>query len=176
MENEKKERYAELILNAYNENIFKITWSTIGFSINIEKPEQFPKMKDKDFQKYIFSIINLVAKLAEKEDLDGENEKDLAIAKEIYLRETDLKDHLYIKKNSKIDCFESLEYEIISHRDKDDAQKIAATSAILKITTEKSRDESICAFEISERDLNDMIQKLDGLREKIHNIRTEDKI
>ena len=80
---------------------------------------------------------------------------------------SDLKNHLFIKRNSKIDCFKLLEYELIAHRSEEKPINIEANSAILKIVTEKNDMEDSHAFEISRRDLDAMINKLMELKEKI---------
>lgn len=61
----------------------------------------------------------MVIDLAEEKEIDEKCQDDLETAQMIFDKEYDLKNHLYIKKHSKIDCFKLLEYEIISHRSED---------------------------------------------------------
>ena len=158
-----------MLLNAYQEGVFKIVWSTSGFSMAVDskRKEMIPEIKKEDFVEYAFSIIKMVVDLAEERKTDEKYEGDLETAQTIFAKEHDLKNHLYIKKNSKIDCFKLLEYEIISHRSEDNPIDVEATSAILKMVIEKENDETTYAFETSKRDLEDIIDKLVELKEKM---------
>ncbi len=169
MDKEKRNKYSEILLNAYQNNIFKIVWSTSGFSMAIDskRKEMIPEVKDEDFVEYAFSIIKMVIDLAEEKEIDEKYEGDLETAKIIFDKERDLKNHLYIKRNSKIDCFKLLDYEIISHRNEDNPTDIEATSAIVKIVIEQEDDETSYTFETSRRDLEDIIDKLVELKEKL---------
>ena len=121
MDKEKRNKYSKVLLNAYQEGVFKIVWSTSGFSMAVDskRKEMIPEIKKEDFVEYAFSIIKMVVDLAEERKTDEKYEGDLETAQTIFAKEHDLKNHLYIKKNSKIDCFKLLEYEIISHRSED---------------------------------------------------------
>ena len=59
----------------------------------------------------------------------------------------------------------------MSYRSKENPADIKATAAIMKIVTEKEDDETSCVFEISKRDLEDMIDRLIELKEKMDVIR-----
>lgn len=172
MDKEKRNKYSEVLLNAYQNGVFKIVWSASGFSMAIDskRKEMIPEIKEEDFVDYAFSIIKMVVDLAEEREIDEKCEGDLETAKKIFDKEHDLKSHLYIKKNSKINCFKLLEYEIISHRSEENPTDIEATSAIVKMVIEKEDDETIYAFETSKRDLEDIINKLVELKEKIDTI------
>ncbi len=172
MDQEKRSRYAEILLNAYQNDIFKIVWSTSGFSMAIDskKKDMLPELKEEEFIEYAFSIIKMVIDLAEDRVANEKYEGDLKIAQAIFEKEHDLKNHLYIKRNSKMDCFKLLEYEIISHRNKENPANIEATSAIIKMMIEKEDNETVYAFETSRRDLEDMINKLIELKEKVDTI------
>ncbi len=169
MNKEKRNKYSEVLLNAYQNGVFKVVWSTSGFSMAIDskRKEMIPEIKEEDFVEYAFSIIKMVIDLAEERKIDEKYEGDLEIAQIIFDKEYDLKNHLYIKKNSKINCFKLLEYEIISHRSEDNPIDIMATSAIVKMIIEKEDDETTYAFETSRRDLENIIDKLVELKEKI---------
>ncbi len=169
MDKEKRDKYAEAMIRAYQNGVFKIIWSVSGFSMVIDskRKELIPEVKEEDFVEYAFSIINMVVDLAEERAIDEKYEEDLEIAKLIFEKEYDLKNHLYIKKNSKIDCFKVLEYEIISHRNEEDPTKIEATSAIVKMIIENEDEETLDTFEVSRRDLDDIIDKLTELKDKI---------
>ena len=169
MDNEKRKIYSEVLLNAYQNGVFKVIWSTSGFSMAIDskKKEMIPEIKEEDFVEYAFSIIKMVIDLAEEKKTNEKYEGDLKIAQIIFDKEHDLKNHLYIKRNSKIDYFKLLEYEIISHRSEDNPTDIEATSAIIKMVIEKEDDETTYVFETSKRDLEDIIDKLVELKEKI---------
>ena len=149
MDKEKKIKYSEALLNAYQNGVLKIVWSTSGFSIAIDskRKETIPEIKE--------------------EEREGNPPWH---CKKISDEEHDLKNHLYIKKNSKIDCFKLLEYEIISHRNEDNPISIEVTSAIVKMVIEKGDDESTYTFETSMRDLEDIIAKLVEIKEKIEMI------
>lgn len=172
MDKEKRNKYSEVLLNAYQNGVLKIVWSTSGFSMAIDskRKEMIPEIKEEDFVEYAFSIIKMVIDLVEKREIDEKYKDDLETAQIIFDKEHDLKNHLYIKKNSKIHCFKLLEYEIISHRSEDNPTDIEATSAILKMVIEKEDDETTYAFETSKRDLEDIIDKLVELKEKIDTI------
>lgn len=169
VDKEKRRKYAEVLLNAYQDGVFKIVWSPSGFSLAIDSraKELIPEFKEEDFVEYAFSIIKMVINLAEEKETNESNQEDSETARMIFDKESDLKNHLYIKRNSKIDCFKLLEYEIISHRNEDTPDKIEATSAILKLVIEKKDDEKSYSFEASSRDLEDIIEKLTTLKEKI---------
>ncbi|MGN0293718.1 MAG: hypothetical protein ACI4D3_06925 [Lachnospiraceae bacterium] len=166
---EKRNKYAEVLLNAYNDGVIKIIWSKSGFSIAIDpkRKKMIPEANDKEFINYAFKVIKMVVDLAEDRKSDENHEGDLEIAKAIYDNEYDLENHLYIKKNSKIDCFKLLEYEIISHRNEEKPEDIVATSAILKMTIEDEDDETSYVFEVSRRDIDNIIKNLMELKEKI---------
>ena len=172
MDKEKRNKYSEVLLNAYQNGVLKIIWSTSGFSMAIDpmRKEMIPEIQEEEFVEYAFSIIKMVSDLAEERRVDEKCEKDLETAKIIFDKEHDLKNHLYIKKNSKIDCFKLLEYEIISHRSSDNPQNIKATSAIVEILIEKEDEEKIHTFEVSKRDLGVIIDKLLELKEKIETL------
>lgn len=169
MDKEKRKKYSEALLNAYQNGVFKIVWNTSGFSMAIDskRKEMISEVKEEDFIEYAFSIIEMVIDLAEEREIGETYEGDLETAKIIFDKEHDLKNHLYIKKNSKIDCFKLLNYEIISHRNADKPKDIEATSAIVKMVIEKEGDETSYAFETSRRDLEDIIKNLVELKEKI---------
>lgn len=166
---EKRRRYSKILLEAYNSGILKIIWSTSGFSIAVDskKEEMISELKKEEFVEYAFSIFKMVIDLAEGRETDKRCEEDLEIAGSILEKEYDLRNHLYIKRNSKLDCFKLLEYEIISHRNEEDPQKIESASAIIKLAAESEGGENICTFEASRRDLKDIIDKLIELKEKM---------
>ena len=168
MDQEKRERYKEVLQRAYLDGVLKIIWSGSGFSMAVDSKQRklIPEINEEDFVEYAFSTIKLVIDLAEERDV-GKSNGDLETAKLIFQKEHDLRNHLYIKKNSKIDCFKLLEYDVISHRNEEDPGKIEATSVILKMVIEKDNEEKIYSFETYQRDLEDMIDKLVGLKEKL---------
>lgn len=172
MDKEKKIKYSEALLNAYQNGVLKIVWSVSGFSIAIDskRKETIPEIKEEEFVEYAFSVIKIIIDLAEEKEIDENYKNDLETAKKIFDKEHDLKNHLYIKKNSKIDCFKLLEYEIISHRSEDNPTNIEVTSAIIKMVIERGDDESTYTFETSRRDLEDIIAKLIEIKEKIEMI------
>lgn len=172
MDKDKRNKYSEILLNAYQNGVLKIVWSTSGFSMAIDskRKETIPEIKEEEFVEYAFSIIKLVVDLAEEKKVDENYKNDLETAKIIFDKEHNLKNHLYIKKNSKIDCFKLLEYEIISHRNEDNPTDIEATSAVVKMVIEKGDEESTYTFETSRRDLEDIIDKLVELKKKLEMI------
>lgn len=169
---DKKNEYGDVLLNAYNNGLLKIVWSTSGFSLGIDpqKKDMLPELKEKKFIEYAFSIIKIVADLAEDKESKEITEDKLKIASEIYHHEKDLKNHLFIKRNSKIKCFRLLETQIISYRNDENPQKIDANSAIIKLMLEKDEDDISDAFEISRRDLDEIIDNLIELKEKMDSI------
>lgn len=171
----KKNEYAKALVNAYSDGLLKIVWNTSGFSLGVDpqKKDLLPELKEKEFVEYVFSIIKIVAHLTEGKEGMGIPEDDLKIAKEIYAKESDLKNHLYIKKNSKINCFKLLETQIISYRNEENPKEIAANSAILKMIAEKDDEDISSIFEISKRDLGELIEKLAGLKEMMDSIEKE---
>ena len=102
---DKKQEYSKILLNAYNNDLFKIIWNTSGFSLGIDskRKDNFPELKEKKFIEYAFSIIKIIADIAEDNIDDNISEEDLKVAREIYNLEKDLKNHLFIKKNSNIE-------------------------------------------------------------------------
>lgn len=169
---DEKSKYAKVLLNAYKNGLFKIVWKTSGFSlaIDLEKKKMFPELKEKKFIEYAFSIIKIVADIAEK-NVDGNiSEEDMNVAREIYNHEKDLKNHLFVKKNSKISCFRLLETQIISYRNDENPKEIEVNSAIIKMLLEKDEDDTSCVFEVSQRDLEEIINKLTELKEKMDSI------
>ncbi|MCI8871570.1 MAG: hypothetical protein HFH51_01660 [Lachnospiraceae bacterium] len=171
----KKNEYAKALVNAYSDGLLKIVWNTSGFSLGVDpqKKDLLPELKEKEFVEYVFSIVKIIAQLAEDKEGTGIPEDDLKIAKEIYAKESDLKNHLYIKKNSKINCFKLLETQIISYRNEENPKEIAANSAILKMIAEKDDEDISSIFEISKRDLGELIEKLAGLKEMMDSIEKE---
>jgi len=169
---DKQNEYAEILLNAYHNNLLKIVWNISGFSlaINSQGIDILPELKEKSFTEYAFSIIKIVADMAENRESKNVSENDLKVAKEIYMKENDLKNHLYIKKNSMINCFRLLETKIISYRNEEDPKEVDANSAIIKMMMEKDDDDISYTFEISRRDLGDIIDKLIVLKEKMDSI------
>lgn len=169
MNKDKRDKYAEVLLNAYNSGLFKIVWNTSGFSLGIDpkRKELIPELKEKEFIEYAFSIVKIVVDLAEDKDVGDMPENDLATAKVIYEQENDLKNHLYIKRNSKINCFKLLESQIISYRNEENPKEIEANSAIIKVVMEKDDDDTSYTFEISRRDLGNIIDNLIELKEKL---------
>lgn len=174
----KKNEYAKVLINAYNSGLLKIVWNTSGFSLGIDpkKKDLLPELKEKEFVEYVFSIIKIVASLAEDKEIEGVSEDDLTTAKDIYGKEGDLKNHLYVKKNSKINCFKLLETQIISYRSEENPKKVAANSAFLKIVAEKDDKDISYIFEISKRDLGELIEKLAGLKETMDSIEKGEEI
>ena len=169
---DKKDEYAEILLNAYNEGIFNILCNTSSFSFGVDhrRKDIFPELKDEKFKKYILYIISIIRKMAEDKEIENLPEDDLKVAKEIYAQEKDLKNHLYIKKNSKINCFRFLRTQIISYRNEENPKEIEANSAIIKMIMENDDDDESCTFEVSRRDLGDIIEQLMELKEKMDNI------
>lgn len=173
---DKKNEYAKILLNAYNNGLFKIIWNTSGFSLGIDskRKDRLPELNEKNFIEYAFSIIKIVADMAEDFIDEDVSKEDLEIAKEIFNHERDLKNHLFIKKNSKINCFKLLETQIISYRNDENPKEIAVNSAIIKMMLEKDDEDKSFSFEISQRDLNEIIDKLTELNEKMACIIEED--
>lgn len=169
---DKKDKYAEILLTAYNKGIFKILWNTSSFSIGVnhKRKDMFPELKDEDFKKYILYIISIIKKMAEDKEIENLPEDDLKVAKEIYAQERDLKNHLYIKENSKINCFRFLRTQIISYRNEENPKEIEANSAIIKMIMENDDDDKSYTFEVSRRDLGDIIEQLIELKEKMDSI------
>lgn len=169
MVRDKKENYAEVLLNAYNNKLLRIIWNTFGFSLGVDAKKEglIPELKEEKFRQYAFMIIRTVAALAENEKIEDISEDDLKIAKAVYAQEKDLKKHLYIKRNSKVNCFKFLESQIISYRNEKNPAQIDADSAILNIKTEKDDEDSSISFEVSKRDLEDMIDHLTELKAKM---------
>lgn len=172
MGKDKKNEYANLLINAYNRGVLKIVWTTFGFTLGIDskRKEQITELKEKEFVDYAFSIIKIVMDMAENKEIEDISEKDLEIAKIIYNKEKDLKNHLWIKQNSKINCFKLLESQIISYRNEENPKEIEVNLAIIKIVAEKDDDDISYSFEISRRDLGDVIDKLIELEEKMDTI------
>ena len=139
MNKDKKEKFTKIFLDAYDNNLIKIVWNTSGFSLAIDSKSKnlIPELKDKEFIDYIFSIVKIVIDMAENDNVEDVCEADLKVAKMIYIREKDLKNHLYIKRNSKINCFKLMESQIISYRSEENPKDIEANAAILKMVTEK---------------------------------------
>ncbi|MCI8293756.1 MAG: hypothetical protein HFH53_09540 [Hespellia sp.] len=167
-----KDNYAETFLNAYHNGVFEIIWNTSGFSLGVDprKKELIPELKEKKFIDYAFSIIKIVMDLAENKEVENILEDDLEVARIVYSQEKDLKNHLYVKKNSKINCFKLLEGQIISYRNEEDPGKIDANSAIIKMVMEKNDEDVSCTFEVSGRDLENIINDLIELKEKMDSI------
>lgn len=172
MDKDKKDKYADILLDAYNSGLLKIVWNTSGFSLGIDskRKELLPELKEKEFIDYVFSIIKIVISLAEDKSVEEIQEKDLETAKVIYNQEKDLKNHLYIKRNSKINCFKLLESQIISYRNDENPKEIEANSTIIKMLMEKDDEELSYTFEISRRDLGNIIDDLIKLKEKLDSI------
>ena len=173
MDTEKKIHYRNVLLNAYNNGTLKIVWNTSGFSLGIDpqKEASVPELREDAFIDYAFSIIKKVADMAgEKELTDPDDCGDIETARVIYNQENDLKNHLYIKRNSKINCYRRLESQIISHRNEENPQETDATSAIIKIVTEKDDEDTSFTFEISRRDLGDIIENFLKLKANLDSI------
>ena len=98
------------------------------------------------------------------------SEDELKVAREIYNHEKDLRNHLFVKRNSKIKCFRLLETQIISYRNDENPKEIEVNSAIIKLMLEKDDDDISYAFEISRRDLDEIIDNLIELKEKMDSI------
>ena len=144
---EKRNKFAEVLLNAYNAGILKIVWSASGFTIAVDskRKELIPEVNDEEFVDYAFSVIKKVIDLADGREEAEEKEQDLETARLIF----------------------DLEADLIAHRSEENPINIEANSAILKIVTEKNDIETSHTFEISRRDLDDMLNKLVELKEKI---------
>ena len=172
MKQEKKDKYAKVLLHVYQSGLLKIVWTISGFSLgmNPNGKEIVSELKEKEFIDYAFSIIKIVMELAEEETIEDVSETDLEIAREIYKQEKDLKTHLYIKRNTKIHCFKRLESQIISYRKEENPKEIEADSAIIRMLIEKEDEDTSCVFEISRRDLGEMIDYLTELKEKLDSI------
>lgn len=172
MNEDPKNKYAEILLSAFNSGLLEIVWNTSGFSLRVDpkRKEQLPELKEKEFIDYAFSIIRMIADLAEGKSTEDALDKDLEIAREIYERENDLENHLYIKRNSKINCFKYLESQIISYRNEENPKEIDVNSSIVKIMTEMDDEDISYTFEISRRDLGNLIDNLIELKEKMDSI------
>lgn len=172
MNAEKKHQYAGVLLQAYNSGVLKIVWNTAGFSLGVDpkRKEEIPELKEQKFIDYAFSVIKSVMDLAEDKELSENEEKDIEVAKKIYSQESDLKSHLYIKRNSKVNCFKLLESQIISYRNEENPKEIETSSSIIRITTEKDDEDVSYSFEISKRDLSAVIEHLIDLKEKMDSI------
>ncbi len=50
MDKEKRNKYSKVLLNAYQEGVFKIVWSTSGFSMAVDskRKEMIPEIKKED--------------------------------------------------------------------------------------------------------------------------------
>lgn len=169
---EKRNKYKEILLNSYLNGVLKIIWSKSGFSLAVDskRKELAVEIKEEDFVEYAFSIFKMVIDLAEGKEITEKYKGDLEAAGIILEKEYNLKNHLYIKRNSQIDGFKLLEYDIISHRNEKNPKDIEAASAILKFVIEKGEHDKAFSFEVSRRDLEDIIDGLLELREKMEMI------
>ena len=146
--------YAEIFLNAYKRGLLRIIWSTSGFSLGIDsnRKESIPELRDKEFVEYVFSIIKIVIELADGREGQNIPEEDLEVAKVVYECEHDLKN------------------QIIGYRDDENPKVTTAVSAILKLMTENGDDEESRSFEVSSRDIDDIIKTLTALKEKMDSL------
>ena len=102
MAQETKNAYQQVLINAYQKGFLELLWNSSGFSLGIDpkRKKMIPEFNDKEFVEYVFSVLKLVVAIAEGEDLKDIPQSDLEAATIIYNQEYDLKNHLYIKKNS----------------------------------------------------------------------------
>ena len=172
MDNEKRNIYANILLEAYNKNLVKILWSASGASlgINDKNEDLISEFNDEGFINFSFSVIQRVISIAEGKILPDDESITNETARKIYEKEHDLENHLYIKKNNVADSFKRMEYEIVSHRNSDKPDIIEANSAIIKIISEKDDDEITHVFEVSKRDIRDIVDIFTELNDKMNTI------
>ena len=93
IDKEKRDRYSKVLLNAYQNGVLKIIWSTSGFSMAVDpkREKMIPEIKEEDFVEYAFSIIKMLVDLAEERKTEEEYEGDLKTARIIFNEEQDLK-------------------------------------------------------------------------------------
>ena len=90
--------------------------------------------------------------------------------KDVVLKENEGKVFTKRKENSKINCFRFLRTQIISYRNEENPKEIEANSAIIKMIMENDDDDKSYTFEVSRRDLGDIIEQLIELKEKMDSI------
>ena len=65
MKQEKKDKYAKVLLHVYQSGLLKIVWTISGFSLgmNPNGKEIVSELKENEFIDYAFSIIKIVMEL-----------------------------------------------------------------------------------------------------------------
>ena len=148
--------YADILLNAYQQKILMIKWNKTGFTVAVDetKADMISEIGKDEFLDYTFRIVRKVVDLVEGKSIN----------------EPDLKNHLSVKKNSKLDSFRGMETQIISYRKESSPEEVEVSSAIVKITTEDSETDKSTVFELSRRDLTELIEELIELKEKLDSL------
>lgn len=164
--------YADILLNAYQQKILMIKWNKTGFTVAVDetKADMISEIGKDEFVDYTFRIVRKVVDLVEGKSINDLSEKDKKVAEYIYENEPDLKNHLSVKKNSKLDSFRGMETQIISYRKESSPEEVEVSSAIVKITTEDSETDKSTVFELSRRDLTELIEELIELKEKLDSL------
>lgn len=164
--------YADILLSAYQQKILKIKWNKTGFTVAVDenKADLISEIGKDEFIDYTFRIVRRVVDLVEGKAITDLPEEDKKAAEYIYENEPDLRNHLLVKKNSKLDSFRGMETQIISYRKEFSPEEVEVSSAIVKITTEDSEIDKSTVFELSRRDLTELIEELIELKEKLDSL------
>lgn len=167
--------YIDKFLEFYQNGLIKIIWSANGFSIAVdaESKDKLQEFQDEKFIDTAFSVIKIVSKMANNKDIDfedsGLSKKYIEVAKIILDSEPDLENHLAVKRLSINNNYRVMEYDIVAHRNRNKPDEIVVNAALLKFMC-SDEEEKRFIFEVSRRDVNELINQLTELSEKLEEL------
>lgn len=157
------DEYGKYLIDLYKNGLIHIEWLKNGQALKFEDCVKFDNINRKEFITYTFRIVKIVRNiLLGKESVDV-NEDEYALAEQMAQDEQENKDALYLKSISLLDTYNSVEYDILSHYNKNSGN--STKSAIIKFNYDKIDDEDTqnVKMEISKMDLSKLIDSLNEI-------------
>lgn len=171
--------YKCAFLELLKDGVISIRFYRNGATIRVEKQDLYNEYFEYDeevineFVSQGFEIINDVKEYI-LGDMDSINEEDESLIKEIIEGNSAYVEDILVKENSNLNLLNSIEYEVLTKRDKKSINKVLAYSLLInfnisEIKNREDEDKTV-SLELSKEDIKMLINKLGQALESIEMI------
>jgi len=161
-----KNQFAEQLLEAYKNEFIIIEWGKQGYSLKFKDDFEFDQDNKKEFINFVFSIVGNVSRILQGKEIKETDNLKISVAEEIARCESVNSETVLLKSLSLLDTYRSIEYDILTHFDKKSDKTIK--SAVLKISYDNEKETESINFDISKKEVSDLIETLNSLLEDLN--------
>ena len=168
-----------LFLELLSKNIISLVFFRDGVRIRVEKQEEYDNYfegeEDDVIDEFVSNGFNIASKmksyLIDNEYIEDEKKE---ILEEIFKIKPEYKDDLLVRSESKLNLFNTVSYEILTKRDRQDVSNILTYSAMVNLEYSDSNDDLSksrnITFELTRYDISKLIDKLGNILRDFDNI------